>query len=55
MASINISELRPVGSDLFSDSESYISELSEGELGIQGGLLQLLTVVAITLYPGNAY
>ena len=58
MASIKISELRPAGSELFSDSESYISELSEGELDIQGGFMPLLitaTVVAITLYAGNAY
>lgn len=37
MASINISDLQPKGFDLFSDSESYMRELSEGELSIQGG------------------
>ncbi len=31
MATINISDLRSAGYDLFSDPESYINELSEGE------------------------
>ena len=34
MATTNISDLRPTGSELFSDSESYISELSDSELDI---------------------
>ncbi|MEA5626257.1 hypothetical protein [Nostoc sp. UHCC 0251] len=29
MASIKISELRPAGSELFQDSESFLTELSE--------------------------
>ncbi len=38
MATINISDLRPTGSDLFSDSERYMNELGGGEIGaIQGG------------------
>lgn len=39
MANIKISDLRPAGSDLFSDPESYINELSEGEFAevIGGG------------------
>ena len=32
MATIKISDLRPAGSDLFSDSESYLSEMSEEEV-----------------------
>jgi len=39
MAKINVSNLNPVGSDLFFDSENYISELSDNELGtINGGI-----------------
>ena len=39
MAKINVSNLNPVGFDLFSDSENYISELSDNELGtINGGV-----------------
>lgn len=38
MASITISNLRPAGSDLFSDSESFMSSLSEEDLAIQGGI-----------------
>jgi bacteriocin-like protein len=40
MATINISDLRPTGSDLFSDSESYMSELGDNELAsVNGGIL----------------
>lgn len=31
MASINITELRPVGSELFQDSESFLNELNDGQ------------------------
>jgi hypothetical protein len=38
MATINISDLRPTGSDLFSDSESYMNELGDSEVHtIHGG------------------
>lgn len=38
MSFIQISELRPVGSELFQDSESYLQELSSQETGtIEGG------------------
>jgi hypothetical protein len=37
MAVITVSDLNPVGYDLFSDSESYMIALSEDELGVQGG------------------
>jgi hypothetical protein len=38
MATITISDLRPAGSELFFDSESYLTELSDDELaGTQGG------------------
>lgn len=46
MASIKISELQPTGLNLFSDSESYMKELSDGELvNIQGGNLALFTLL----------
>ena len=32
MGNINISDLRPAGVDLFLDSESYINDLTEGEM-----------------------
>jgi hypothetical protein len=32
MANITISDLRPAGSDLFSDSESYLTDLTESEM-----------------------
>lgn len=38
MAKITIFDLRPTGSDFFSDSESYMNEMTEGELNsISGG------------------
>ncbi len=38
MATINISDLRPIGSKLFSDSESYMNELGDSEFNtINGG------------------
>ena len=37
MASIVISDLRPAGSELFMDSESFLSELSDGELSVISG------------------
>lgn len=37
MSTIKISDLHPAGSDLFSDSESYMSELGDNELDIING------------------
>ncbi|MBE9009701.1 hypothetical protein IQ250_05735 [Pseudanabaenaceae cyanobacterium LEGE 13415] len=37
MASIKISELRPVGSELFQDAESFLNELNDRDLDIRGG------------------
>ncbi|OUL37311.1 hypothetical protein BV372_02630 [Nostoc sp. T09] len=47
MAVIKISELRPVGSELFQDSESFLNELNEKEaLSLVGGAF---TVVGVSL------
>lgn len=37
MPTIKIDDLRPTGAELFSDSESYMNELGDGELDIYGG------------------
>ena len=42
MASITIFDLNPTGCELFFDFESYLKELSEAELAIQGGIIPLL-------------
>ncbi|MDZ8065174.1 MAG: hypothetical protein RMY64_05950 [Nostoc sp. DedQUE08] len=61
MATINISDLRPTGSDLFSDSEGYMDDLVDSDIGaIKGGLVGLIvvgTIVLATLYfgAGEAY
>lgn len=47
MANIAISDLHPTGYDLFSDSESYMKDLSDGELDIQGGVTPVLIGYAI--------
>ena len=48
MANIAIYELRPAGSDLFSDSESYLQELTDTELDAnKGGISLFLAGVAV--------
>lgn len=49
MANINISDLRPTGSELFSDSESYMSELGDNELDIiNGGAITTPVCISIS-------
>ncbi|OPH10523.1 hypothetical protein [Cylindrospermopsis raciborskii] len=50
MANITISDLRPAGADLFSDSESYLNELTESEINSNiGGLTPIVIRVVIPL------
>jgi hypothetical protein len=49
MAVIKIKDLGAPGSMLFSDSESYLNELTEDELGISGGLAKQRNFLSITL------
>jgi hypothetical protein len=45
MATIAISDLSITGLDLFSDSESYMNELSDGDMvGIKGGGTPVITL-----------
>ena len=57
MASIKISELRPAGSELFQDSESFLNELSDREMGaIEGGIRVIgvsLTAQTVVSINGN--
>lgn len=55
MASIKISDLHPAGSELFSDSESYMNEVSEGELDIQGGISPLIAAAALGALAMEVY
>lgn len=57
MATINISDLHPTGSDLFSDSEGYMNELGDSEIGaIQGGRTSLLCVaISIVIVVASVY
>lgn len=45
MANITISELRPAGTELFLDSESFINELADEELNLTKGGISVTTVV----------
>lgn len=47
MASIHINHLNSIGSDLFADNESYLQELSESQVSVQGGDL---TMPMVSIY-----
>jgi membrane protein DedA with SNARE-associated domain len=51
MSHIIISDLRPVGYDLFSGSESFLNDLSDDELGVQGGGFWATVGAALTSAP----
>ncbi len=51
MATIQISDLRPAGYDLLSDSESFLSNLSEEELSVQGGINCWLSPLYTLAFP----
>ncbi|WP_071777205.1 hypothetical protein [Coleofasciculus chthonoplastes] len=51
MPTIKVSDLKPEGYNLFSDSESYMKELSEDELGtgIYGGAISTPACAVVVL------
>jgi hypothetical protein len=49
MAVIKIKDLGAPGSALFSDSETYLNELTEDELSASGGLLSVTVTVTVTV------
>lgn len=55
MSSINISDLHPAGSELFSDSESYMNEISEGQLANVIGGSGFLCGVGVGVAGALAY
>ena len=47
MANITISDLRPAGADMFSDSESYMHDITDNELYVtQGGIIHSCIIVS---------
>lgn len=55
MATIQISNLRPTGSELFGDSESYLNELTNDELTMTHGgssplCVSFIAGTALTIY-----
>lgn len=55
MASIQISDLRPAGSELFMDSECFLSEMSSGELDVVSGGSTPWCVIGSAFAAGAAY
>lgn len=54
MAIIKISDLKPVGHDLFSDSDSYLLEMNPDEsLSLRGGWTYIAFSAAVITF--NAY
>ncbi|MDZ8109386.1 MAG: hypothetical protein RM338_27675 [Nostoc sp. DedQUE12a] len=49
MATIKIDDLSPAGSELFQDSESFLNELTDEELGVNGGLRIASVTVTVTV------
>jgi hypothetical protein len=49
MAVIKIKDLGAPGSMLFSDSETYLNELTEDELGASGGFFTITATVTLTV------
>lgn len=54
MANITISELRPAGTQLFLDSESFINELTNEEFNLTKGGASVVPTIIIYLTPGYA-
>ncbi len=53
MATIKITDLHPVGRELFQDPESFLSELTDGEIGqVKGGDSLELSPFLINLFTG---
>ncbi|MBC1236968.1 hypothetical protein VF14_33345 [Nostoc linckia z18] len=49
MATIKIHDLSPAGSDLFQDSESFLNELTDEELGVHGGRALASVSISVTV------
>ncbi|MDZ8134785.1 MAG: hypothetical protein RM049_05700 [Nostoc sp. DedQUE04] len=55
MATINISDLHPVGSDLFYDSEGYMRDLTDSEFDhLSGGFSPLIYAGVLALESSGA-
>jgi hypothetical protein len=54
MSTIAILDLSPMGYDLFLDSESFMTDMNEDELGIQGGGFWATVGVVVTSAPSIA-
>ena len=53
MPNIKLTDLNGiVGTDLFSDSENFMQDLSEDELNLQGGIKNIEMTIRDTTYSG---
>ncbi len=55
MANIAISDLHPVGANLFDDSESFLMDLSDDQLDVTGGATPTIVTLVIFLSPQALY
>lgn len=55
MASIKISNLQPIGSEFFNDSESFLDSLSESELSNTNGGATPTVLVIMSIEVGTGW
>lgn len=55
MADITINDLKTTGAEFFADSESFMSEITDEEFNISGGLIWTTVTVTLLFIPQNAY
>jgi hypothetical protein len=56
MSTISISDLKPSGLDLFSDSENYLDEISESEfINVSGGSTPVCLSIGARISAASSY
>jgi lactobin A/cerein 7B family class IIb bacteriocin len=56
MAAIAIKDIRPVGTELFIDSESFLNDLTADELtSVHGGIAQIIAGIGAIAVASNAF
>lgn len=53
MANIEVNDIQPAGAEFFADSESFLNELSNDEMNIQGGGVSTVSIVLCGGDPSN--
>lgn len=55
MAAIQINDLRPVGSELFNDSENFLQELSQEDINEILGGREIIFLWSLVCYKDQGY